>query len=298
MRKKGYLKYYNYAICVLALLCGYIAYSKVITTSGEIASNADNIARSVVKVVCEVDGGQSQGTGFFVTENIIVTASHVIDGAATEKDIHIIYSNGQHSAVKYACLNKYKDLAALKIESRSGKEHLKISKAKELKIGNQLTTWGYPYGYHGQIPLLSVGHLAGLDETISEGRKIKRWVVNAAFNSGNSGGPLVDVNSGEVVGVVVSKVSPMPQEIQYYLEFLNNEKVITYPCIDPETGKEGSISNSQIIARVFNHLQNQTQLVIGQATLLGHLTTFIERSHSYFKDKEKQHEGIMTLPIQ
>ena len=74
---------------------------------------------------------------------------------------------------------------------------LEIASTNEFKIGTQVSTWGYPGGYFGLFPMLSVGYLAGIDAfQAKSGKIIKQWVVNAAFNGGNSGGPLIHIESG------------------------------------------------------------------------------------------------------
>lgn len=41
------------------------------------------------------------------------------------------------------------------------------------------------------------------------------WFVNAAFNSGNSGGgPLIDAETRTVAGVVVSKLAPLSRSLR------------------------------------------------------------------------------------
>ena len=91
-----------------------------------------------------------------------------------------------------------------------------------MKIGTRITTWGFPAGYSWLTPLLTVGYLAGVDQPVTElGVAPIRWVVNAAFNSGNSGGPIID-DDGEVIGVVVSKLLPVPQQIQDALQALGD----------------------------------------------------------------------------
>ena len=56
------------------------------------------------------------------------------------------------------------------------------------------------------------------------GTTINRWCVNAASNSGNSGGPLLDIENGEVIGVVSSKLAPISDLAKAALSALEGQK--------------------------------------------------------------------------
>ena len=47
---------------------------------------------------------------------------------------------------------------------------LEIASTNEFKIGTQVSTWGYPGGYFGLFPMLSVGYLAGIDAFQAQAR--------------------------------------------------------------------------------------------------------------------------------
>ena len=53
---------------------------------------------------------------------------------------------------------------------------------------------------------------------------IRQWVVNAAFNRGNSGGPVVLIETGEVIGVVSSKLAPISPTAKSALDALEQQK--------------------------------------------------------------------------
>ena len=90
-----------------------------------------------------------------------------------------------------------KDLAILRPTSPLSGTPLAVAPISEPRLGTQVTTWGYPGGYDGLPPLLSVGYFAGIqDFNVGTTQTIRRWVINAAFNGGNSGGPLRQWKTG------------------------------------------------------------------------------------------------------
>ena len=90
----------------------------------------------------------------------------------------------------------------------------------------------------------------------------RKWVVNGAFNLGNSGGPVLETKTAKVVGVISSKLAPMPKELEARLEKLK---------------KDGS-PEGRAIAEVLQHLRSQTQLVLGFATMTGDLNKFLMKN--------------------
>jgi hypothetical protein len=73
-------------------------------------------------------------------------------------------------------------------------------RTQQPKKGDLVFTLGYPLSYNKSEPILSAGFFSNV---LEEGG-IKRFVINAAFNVGNSGGPLFDLE-GRLLGIVQAK---------------------------------------------------------------------------------------------
>lgn len=117
--------------------------------------------------------------------------------------------------------------------------------------------------------MLSVGYLSGMvGQKKSPTKVVNQWVVNAAFNSGNSGGPLLHIETGHVIGVVSSKLAPMSPAARSFLSALENQMSgFQYTATD-QNGNQKNISEGQIVATILNELRQQVQLVIGMAATL------------------------------
>ena len=232
---------------------------------GDIATHA------VIRLLC-LDRSEV-GTGFLHKSGNLITADHVVRGCT---NLQMVTSNATLAPVTIIATDQDHDLALVKPNLPINAQPLEISQTNDIKIGTQVSTWGFPGGYNGLLPMLSVGYLAGIDAyQISPGKIIRKWVVNAAFNGGNSGGPLIHIETGAVFGVVSSKLAPISQETANILTTLKNQKSgFAYNATMPD-GTQVTFTEGQLIGKVLNELR-QVQLVIGQAVLREDLITFLK----------------------
>ncbi len=132
--------------------------------------------QSVLRIICIQQN--SAGTGFLHKSGNILTADHVVRGCP--KPIIALPNGTQVEATIMAADQDY-DLALLKPNTPVTAPPLPISEKNDLTIGTQVSTWGFPGGYFGVTPMLSVGYLAGIDGLkTATGKIIRQWVVNAA----------------------------------------------------------------------------------------------------------------------
>ncbi len=243
----------------------------------EILRSKTDLENTVVKTlnacvkIFDISSGH-KGSGFSHKSGIILTAFHVIE-KSEDRNLIVIFYNGRITRVKRHKVSKLYDLAALYVRNPSP-YGLNISKRSSFSIGQQIATLGFPVGYNGVKPLLSVGYIAGI-ETETSGTLKKKFLLNAAFNNGNSGGPLIDVKSGEVIGVVVSKLAPIPDYILLALKAMEDNKWgLLYTKTLP-SGEKVTVPQSQILADILHYLRRQTQLVIGKAIVPNDVRKFL-----------------------
>jgi hypothetical protein len=172
------------------------------------------------------------------------------------------------------------DLALLNPAQHIEAPALTISESDQYGIGAQVSTWGYPAGYSGLAPLLSSGYLSGTDKLPGpSGKPVTRIVVNAAFNSGNSGGPLVKIDNNRVIGVVASKLAPLPDYIEKALKALKEAKYgLEFTKTKPD-GSTEKMSEAQVTEEILQYLRSQTQLVIGHAVQAQDLKAFLKANN-------------------
>ncbi|WP_074165413.1 trypsin-like peptidase domain-containing protein [Klebsiella aerogenes] len=226
--------------------------------TGEVGRSAVN---SVYMIKCSATG--SKGSGFLIENGLIVTNEHVITGCDANQ-IFAISAYGQKIPISQKWVDPNRDLALLRpaIKQTGG---LSIVEDNDLKVGESVTTWGYPLGYNGPAPLLSVGYLAGFNSYQTHKGQKKHLVVNGAFNSGNSGGALLKASDNKVIGIVVNKHAPISNYHQLAIEALAKNKSGVVFTATNETGKAQDFVESQIVAELLIHMRSLTQVMIGEA---------------------------------
>lgn len=217
---------------------------------------------------------QKKGTAFALTSGLLITNEHVVKGS-NANDMVAVSSEGQKNNVKRLVVDDNRDLAALEFEVTPS-EGLKIQKLPP-SIGAKVHTWGYPLAYNGPSPILSVGYLAGFNpvKKKEESEVVKRYVINGAFNPGNSGGPLFDQSEDAVIGVVVAKHAPISALHLSAIEALKRQgSGFQYTATAPN-GQQIKFSEGQLVGELLQYFRNITQVVIGEAIASTELIDFL-----------------------
>ena len=180
---------------------------------GSIAEIAEKVSPSVVSIVTSIEStdwfGQSvesaaAGTGIIVTsDGYILTNKHVVSGA---ESISVVLDDGTvYDDVKVVERDPANDIAYLKIEGATDLTPATLGNSKTLHVGQQVMAIGNALGQYQNT--VTVGVISGLGRTVtaSDGAGQSETLTDliqtdAAINSGNSGGPLVNA-AGEVIGV-------------------------------------------------------------------------------------------------
>ncbi len=166
---------------------------------------AQNIS-SVVSVVCYITNTTgSTGTGIIVhRDGYIVTNAHVIEDAY---ECYVILEDGNYYAASLVGADEESDLAVLKIDvpSLSGLTAARFGDSDELVVGNACVAIGDPLGidFRGTM---TTGIISALNRNVEvNGYDMTLIQTDCAINSGNSGGPLINMY-GLVVGICNMKM--------------------------------------------------------------------------------------------
>ncbi|MER3522650.1 MAG: 2-alkenal reductase [Ignavibacteria bacterium] len=142
------------------------------------------------------------GSGFIISpDGYVITNDHVA-GNATE--ITITMTNGEKYRAELVGTDRTTDIALLKIDGKN-LPYLKLGNSDDVIIGEWVIAFGNPFGLfdRNNKPTVTVGVVSTTNISLQsqEGRSYRGMIqTDAAINSGNSGGPLVN-SLGEVIGV-------------------------------------------------------------------------------------------------
>ena len=139
---------------------------------------------------------QSLGSGFIIDNTgYIITNNHVIDNA--EKIMVILYDDTSFEA-KVVGKDPKTDVALLKIDPKKIKlKAVKFGNSNDLRVGDWVIAIGNPFGLGGTV---TAGIISARNRSIGLSRYEDYIQTDASINSGNSGGPLFNMD-GDVIGI-------------------------------------------------------------------------------------------------
>ena len=192
-----------------------ISKSEVSVTDQGIADGVQNIYDSVVVVrTYTKDTLVATGTGFIYahdnTNYYLMTNYHVISGG---DNVGVQFTNGEEIKVSIVGGDKYADIAVLKYSGSLNLQVAKIGSSEKMRVGDTTFAIGAPLDSEVYSWSVTRGILSGKDrlvEVSTNNSNTSDWIMrvmqtDAAINSGNSGGPLCNVN-GDVIGVTNMKL--------------------------------------------------------------------------------------------
>ena len=150
------------------------------------------------------------GSGFIVSvDGLVLTNKHVVSDTSAEYTV--LTNDGKKYKAKVLALDPVQDLAVIKIQldgAQAGKKFASVTlgDSSGVQIGQTAIAIGNALGQFSNT--VSVGVVSGLGRTISASDQMNSVSetlegiiqTDAAINSGNSGGPLLNLR-GEVIGI-------------------------------------------------------------------------------------------------
>ena len=132
-------------------------------------------------------------------EGIVVTNNHVVEGG---RKFTVDLTDGRIFDAVLIGTDKATDLAVLKFDA-TGLSAIEVVDSDQLRTGDLAFAVGYPLGLD---QTLTMGVISGLGRS-GMGDRIEDYIqTDAAVNSGNSGGPLLD-SRGRLIGINTSILS-------------------------------------------------------------------------------------------
>lgn len=168
--------------------------------------DGDPIRAVLGSVAVVVMPGEGHGSGFVAAPGLLVTNHHVIEDAVI-RDLEITFPDnvglgGKRHHVELVHLSPQDDLAFLAIDADVSP--LEIKAEFSHVNGQRVVAVGSP-GSGGGPTLENLTTDGRLGPEVTFEDEGPRWALSMAVNGGNSGGPLLDAQTGAVLGVIAAK---------------------------------------------------------------------------------------------
>lgn len=205
--------------------------------------------------------GSATGSGVIISEDgYILTNNHIVNTSSTSSFYQVsdatkvtvkLYNDDTIYDAKIIGTDETTDLAVIKIE-KTGLPAATLGNSDNVQVGEFSMAIGNPLGMESTV---TAGIISAVNRTItSDGRNYTVIQTDAAINSGNSGGALVN-SKGEVIGINTLKLSgtgiegigfsiPINSTKEIYEQLISNGKVkrpyigISGRDIDEKTAKQ------------------------------------------------------------
>ena len=168
--------------------------------------NLKKILSSSVESTVKITAGPATGTGFVISSSkkigskmLVLTNNHVV---RDEEVVGVRFSNGSEYLADVIGRSGEIDTALLKVENGPKTvAPFSFCYGQRPTLGENVVAIGNPLGQYGIGTTVTRGIISGV---IGSGLDTQ-IITDAAINSGNSGGPLINYY-GEVVGIATAKI--------------------------------------------------------------------------------------------
>lgn len=140
----------------------------------------------------------NQGSGFlYNTKGDLITNAHVVSGA---RKVKVKTADARELIGEVIGISTTTDIAVVRVAELVGMEPLSLVRHIKAEVGDNVLAVGSPLGFQNTV---TTGMISGVGRSFEIGRYqySDLYQISAPIAQGNSGGPLVDQKTGEVVGI-------------------------------------------------------------------------------------------------
>ncbi len=172
----------------------------------------DKVIHAVVSIDVKSNNNEDEGTGMIITsDGEVITNNHVIElytqGGNSGSITVTEYGQTKPLPATLIGYDQTKDVALLKINNTSNLPTVTFGNSAKAVVGDSVVAIGNALGLSAGTPTVTQGIVSALGRTVTAGgigtqtETLQNMIqTDAAINSGNSGGPLIDT-SGQVIGM-------------------------------------------------------------------------------------------------
>ena len=152
--------------------------------------------------------GGSLGSGFIISaDGYIVTNNHVVAPArpdAVVEQVTVTLADRTEYEAEVVGRDQVADIAVLKVNPTRPLPFVRFGDSNGVRVGEWVVAIGNPFGLGGTV---TAGIVSALHRNIGAGLYDRYIQTDASINSGNSGGPMFDLQ-GNVIGINTALISP------------------------------------------------------------------------------------------
>ncbi len=157
---------------------------------------------SVVSITSESRSGSSSGSGVIFSEDgYVVTNYHVIENG---ESYTVLLADDRSQPARLVGSDPTSDLAVLQVNA-TDLTPAEFGDSDDVYVGDDVVAIGDPLGVEFRGTMTN-GIVSAINRNVNvNGRTMNLIQTNAALNSGNSGGPLIN-SCGQVIGINTTKI--------------------------------------------------------------------------------------------
>lgn len=163
--------------------------------------------RLYLETILYIETDKGSGTGFVIhPSGIAVTCAHVVDGAS---EIYVRIGT-KEDAIEKAEILAFDSIHDLAIIALEGTDHYtaRLGMKDSIYIGEEIIILGYPFGNKvaDDVMSMSVSFTRGYISSMQTKNGRRQALLDISAKAGNSGSPVIDVNSGNVIGILAGSI--------------------------------------------------------------------------------------------
>ena len=214
-----------------------------------------------------------RGSGFLVAPGIACTALHVVDNIPENRIFLVPADQDQMNNKNLGTIlakDPDHDLVLIQCTLLTDRPFLKLGEPSKVKIGEESIVMGFPM----DDPILTsskamIAATARIKLLKESDVLTDMFKLDAAVNNGNSGGPIIHIASGNVIGVVSLKVGALSQKLQIFKK--------KKPRASIEISGDDPI---ELLKETLQDMERNLHLGLGYGISVSHLKAFLEKSRT------------------
>lgn len=159
---------------------------------------------SVVQIEAVSNLNIKNGSGFLINNNgDILTNAHVVEDA---ESLIVTVANTRQYPAAIIGIGEDQDVALIRVPELNHMAPINLDADQQVEIGDEIIAIGSPLGIHNTV---SLGLIVGTDRSfsINNFQYDNIYQISANITHGNSGGPLISRETGQVIGINSAGIS-------------------------------------------------------------------------------------------